>query len=227
MVIFMLYDLHTHSFHSDGVLSPLELINRAVNNGYAAIAVTDHVALGSLERMIKEVTQDCLMASRYWNITALPGVELTHLPPQAIREVAESAKKYGARIVVVHGETTVEPVPRGTNRAALDCQFVDILAHPGLITLEEAEQAAASGKFLELSARRGHKNTNKHVAEIAIKAGANLLVDSDAHDEDDLLTPHKVMDILKEAGISNLSSQILEQNPLSLIRRVTELRTAG
>ena len=42
----------------------------------------------------------------------------------------------GARIIVVHGETIVEPVRPGTNRKALESD-VDILAHPGLITEDE------------------------------------------------------------------------------------------
>jgi len=42
----VLYDFHTHTFHSDGVLSPIELIRRAFVKGYSAIAITDHVALG-------------------------------------------------------------------------------------------------------------------------------------------------------------------------------------
>jgi len=215
----MLYDLHTHSFLSDGVLSPVELINRAVNNGYTAIAITDHVALGSLERMIKEVQQDCALARKYWDIIAIPGVELTHLPPQAIPEVAESARKLGAQIVVVHGETTVEPVPKGTNLAAINSPHVDILAHPGLITIEEAKLAVKNGIFLELSARKGHNSTNAHVAEIAVAAGAGLIVDSDAHDEDDLLTLQKVKGIIENAGVGNLCKQILEQNPLTIINR--------
>ena len=39
------YDFHTHTFLSDGVLSPMELIRRAHDKGYAAIAITDHVDL--------------------------------------------------------------------------------------------------------------------------------------------------------------------------------------
>ena len=38
-----MYDFHTHTFLSDGVLAPTELIQRAVNKGYKVIAVTDHV----------------------------------------------------------------------------------------------------------------------------------------------------------------------------------------
>jgi predicted metal-dependent phosphoesterase TrpH len=44
-----MYDFHTHTFLSDGVLSPIELIRRALVRGYKAIGVTDHVGVGNLE----------------------------------------------------------------------------------------------------------------------------------------------------------------------------------
>jgi putative hydrolase len=216
----MLYDFHTHSFHSDGVLSPLELINRAAVRKYTAIAITDHMALGSLERVIKEVTVDCALARKYWNISAIPGVELTHLPPSAIAEVSRRAKELGAAVVVVHGETTSEPVPVGTNLAAVNSPFVDILAHPGAITPEEARLAVKNNIFIELSARRSHRNSNTHVAKIGLAAGAKLLLDSDAHNEDDLLTPELINDILTSAGITENQQQILEKNPQSLLQKI-------
>jgi histidinol phosphatase-like PHP family hydrolase len=78
-------------------------------------------------------------------ITVLPGVELTHVAPARIAPLARRAKELGAAIVVVHGETIVEPVEPGTDRAAVECTDVDILAHPGFITLEEARLAAQNG----------------------------------------------------------------------------------
>ncbi|MBM3154699.1 MAG: histidinol phosphate phosphatase domain-containing protein [Chloroflexi bacterium] len=217
----VLFDFHTHSFHSDGVLSPIELIRRAIVNGYSAIAITDHVALGSLERVIKEISDDCALARAYWDILAIPGVELTHLPPQSISETAQKAKELGAWLVVVHGETPVEPVEKGTNLAALQSPFVDILAHPGLITPDEALLAAQNGIFLELTARRGHSSTNGHVALTSQKAKAKLLVNSDAHSETDLLTQSQAWNIARHAGLSEQECQkILESHPLLLIEKV-------
>ena len=92
----MTFDFHTHSFFSDGVLSPIELIRRAHVAGYRAIAVTDHVGLANIEQVIREVSRDCLLAEKHWGIKALPGVELTHIPAAAIGECAKLAKKCGA-----------------------------------------------------------------------------------------------------------------------------------
>jgi histidinol phosphatase-like PHP family hydrolase len=217
----VLYDFHTHTFHSDGILSPIELIRRAFVKGYSAVAITDHVALGSLGRIIKEISDDCALARTYWDILAIPGVELTHVPPQAVSEVAKRAKEMGAWLVVVHGETSIEPVEKGTNLAAVQSPYVDMLAHPGLITPEEATLAAQNGIFIELTARKGHSAANSHVALVSQKAKAKMLVSSDAHDENDLLTPSLVESILRQANINQRQrQQILDRNPMLLIEKV-------
>ena len=217
----MIYDFHTHTFLSDGVLSPVELARRALVKGYRAIGITDHVGLGGQKRLLRELTEDCALASEQWGLVAIPGVELTHIPVRAIPRVAQQAKEAGARLVVVHGETIVEPVEQGTNLAAASCPYVDILAHPGLLTLEEARAAARNGVFIELSARRGHSLTNGHVARVAIEAGASLLLDSDAHSPEDLLTTEIATQIALGAGISADEAQrALKGNPQLLLKKL-------
>jgi len=217
----VIYDFHTHTSLSDGSLSPLELIRRALAKGYKAIALTDHVATGYLERIIKETSADCALARAHWDILAIPGVELTHIPPQAISEIARHAKQLGAWLVIVHGEIFTEPVEKGTNRAALQCSDVDILAHPGLLTLEEAELAAANGVFLEISARKGSSLANGHIARLAKVAGAKLLLNSDAHDETDLLSPDLALAIAQGAGLDKEEiDEMLKTNVHKLLERL-------
>lgn len=224
----MLYDFHTHSFLSDGVLSPIELIRRALVKEYSVIAITDHVALGSLSRVIKELSDDCALARAYWNILAIPGVELTHVPAKAIADIARKAKELGAWLVVVHGESPIEPVEKGTNLAALRSPDVDILAHPGLLTPEEAALAAENGIFVELTTRHGHSTTNAHVASLCLQAKAPLLLNSDAHCENDLLSPVLAQSTLSAAGLSTqLYSQILTHNPLLLIEKINRYLSAS
>jgi len=199
----------------------LELIRRALVKGYSAIAVTDHIGAGSLERVIKEVSVDCELANSHWDIVAVPGVEITHAPHEAIDGLAKRAKELGAWLVVVHGESPVEPVEEGTNLAAVRSKYVDILAHPGHMTAEVAELAEKNGVFIEITTRRGHCVTNAHVAEVAGKAGALMLLNSDSHDEDDLLTDALAKDTLRRAGISSGElKQVLEHNPVKLLQRI-------
>ena len=216
-----MYDFHTHTFLSDGVLSPIELIRRAHVRGYKAIAVTDHVGVGNLEWVVKTLLKDCELATRRWDILALPGVEITHVPKEDIDMVARTAKELGAKVVTVHGETIVEPVERGTNEAAVRSAAVDILAHPGLISYDHARWAAENGVYLEVSARKGHSLTNGHVVKVAKEAGALTVLDSDAHEPDELLTPELTQNIALGAGLTNEDAHaLLELNPQALLVRL-------
>lgn len=222
----MIYDFHTHTTLSDGQLSPLELVRRALVNGYHAMAITDHAALGSLDRFAYELGRDCELARQRWGITAFPGVELTHVPAEAINEAARAAKAAGAWIVVVHGETVTEPVEPGTNLAAVSSPHVDVLAHPGLITEEVAALAARNGVFLEISARRGHSAANGHVVKVARRAGAQLIVDSDHHDLD-LLTTERARAVALGAGLEEADlDEVLRKNPQALLERILARRAA-
>ncbi len=216
-----MYDFHTHTFLSDGVLSPVELIRRALARGYRAMALTDHVGLGNVEFVVKTLVLDCAQATKRWDILALPGVEITHVPKDDIDLVARTAKEMGAKLVAVHGETPVEPVEPGTNEAALRSDFVDVLAHPGLITYDEARLAAERGIYLEVSARKGHSLTNGHVVKVAREAGAATVLDSDAHEPDDLLTPDIRHKVAKGAGLDDDEVHaLLETNPQKLLAKL-------
>ncbi len=221
----VVYDFHTHSTLSDGSLSPVELVRRAHVVGYKALAITDHAAVGGLDRFIQELSQDCSLARKHWEIVALPGVELTHVPPGGIAEAAQAARRAGAWVVVVHGETVAEPVEQGTNLAAIASGQVDILAHPGLITLDEARLAAEHDVYLELSAKPDHAVSNGHVARMARLAGARLIVDSDNHGLD-FLTPERIRRVVLGAGLNEEDlEEIANANPLLLLQRVTKGRT--
>ncbi len=218
----MLFDFHTHTFLSDGVLSPIELMRRAASNGYTAMAVTDHAGINDQERVLDILVKECAEATENMGITVVPGVELTHVPPHRIAEAARRAKANGARIVLVHGETIKEPVAKGTNRAALECPDVDILVHPGMITEEEADIARQAGIYLELSARAGHSLTNGHVARTAMAVGASLVVDSDSHAPGDLLTEELARQIVIGAGLTEEEfAAVLETNPMALLAKAT------
>lgn len=219
----MVYDFHTHTTLSDGDLSPVEVLRRAVVNGYSAIALTDHAGLADSEHMLKSEVAACETARRFWNLNAIPGLELTHVPPAAIPEAAQWARAHGARIIVVHGETMVEPVLPGTNHAAVTCAGVDVLAHPGFLTDEDAELAAANVIFVEISARKGHCFTNGHVVNVGRRAGVRFLVNSDAHDPEDLLTADFARAVALGAGLTpDEANIVLTKNPLLLLERIRQ-----
>lgn len=193
-------DLHTHTTFSDGELIPSELVRRAEVLGYTAIGITDHVDYTNIEHILS-----CVCKAEYMedvmDIRILPGVELTHVHPTKIAPLAEMARKLGAKVVVVHGETPVEPVRPGTNRAAIEAS-VDILAHPGFITLQEAELARENGVCLEITSRSGHNITNGHVVRMASLAKARMVVDTDTHAPENLVDSKRAVEIATGAGLN-------------------------
>ncbi len=216
-----LYDFHTHSLLSDGVLVPIELFRRAVVAGYAGMGLSDHSGAGGLERRLHEAAADCRLARERWDFPVYPGVELTHVPASAIAELAALARRSGALYVVVHGETPVEPTEPGTNLAAVSCPNVDLLAHPGLLTETEARLAAENNVFVEVTAKFGHSLGNGRVVELARQAGARVLLGSDAHDPGGLLSPDFARTVLLGAGVKQHELPgILRDNAETMLERI-------
>jgi putative hydrolase len=213
-----LIDLHTHTIFSDGQLIPSELVRYAAVTGYRAIAITDHGDHSNLDFIIPRIVQACRVLAESHRLQVIPGIELTFVPPEHIDHLAKRARELGARIVVVHGETIVEPVMPGTNRAAL-LSAIDILAHPGLITAEEAALAAARGIFLEITTRRGHSLTNGHVARMARENGASLLLNTDTHLCDDLVTDATARRVAAGAGMTDAEIEAMLGNSERLAER--------
>lgn len=194
-------DLHTHTLLSDGDLIPAEHIRRAEVRGYRILGIADHADLALLPEILPLLREAARRENELGRMEVLAGVELTHVRPIHIAEAAAKARELGAQIVIVHGETIAEPVLPGTNRAAIEAG-VDILAHPGLITYEDALLAAKKNVLLEISAKTGHSLTNGHVVQTARATGAKMIFGSDAHNMDQMPTREFAEMICRGAGMT-------------------------
>ena len=63
----MIIDLHSHSVHSDGTLTPKELLNLAKQNNIEVFAITDHDDIEGSKKLIRE---------EHYGMTLYSGVEL-------------------------------------------------------------------------------------------------------------------------------------------------------
>jgi len=212
-------DLHTHSLFSDGELLPSELVRRLEYMEYSCVAITDHVDSSNLDFVITRVVKVARDLNQTQSVKVIPGVEITHVHPELIESLVSQARKLGAKIVIAHGETIVEPVTEGTNRAAILSE-VDILAHPGLITIEDVIMAAEKGVYLEISARQGHCLTNGYVAQIAKEYGAKLVLNSDAHCPRDLMTRQFARMIAHGTGLGENALEEMLGNSRELIKKI-------
>lgn len=196
-----MYNLHCHSLLSDGVLLPSEVAVRYLSLGYQVIAITDHVDYSNIDLIVPAI----LEFTRHWpkeaEIKVLPGIELTHLPPEQFKPLVKYARDKGIKIIIGHGETLVEPVIKGTNLAALEAD-IDILAHPGLISDKEVKLARKKGIFLEITSRKGHSDTNPYVVEQALKSGARLILNTDSHAPEEIISPEELRRIASGSGLA-------------------------
>lgn len=211
-------DLHIHSIFSDGELIPAEIIRRAEATGYKALAITDHADESNIDIIIPRIVKAFREIQPYTSVILIPGVEITHAPPESIPEMARQARKLGAKLVVVHGETLVEPVKEGTNRMALQAD-IDILAHPGLITDEEVIEAKNKGISLEITSRQGHSLSNGHVARLALQYSAKLVINTDSHCPEDFISKDFAVKILKGAGLSEKQTHEVFKNMEEIVKR--------
>ncbi len=61
-------DLHLHSYYSDGIYSPKDLVKKAKKEGFSIISLTDHQVIDGIKEAIKE--------GKKYRIKIIPGVEI-------------------------------------------------------------------------------------------------------------------------------------------------------
>lgn len=213
-----MYNLHSHTFLSDGELLPSEVAVRYQTAGYRAIAITDHADYSNIKPIAKAIVEFCRKWPKDSSIKVLPGIELTHLPPEQFKPLANYARRHGIKIIIAHGETPVEPVAQGTNKLALKAD-IDILAHPGLISDEDTKLAAEKGIFLEITSRHGHSNANTHVIKQARKFGAKLILNHDSHTPEDIISSTQLNQVGIDLGLTQEEINTIHKDTERLINK--------
>ena len=62
-------DLHLHTIHSDGDLTPGQIVSQAAQKGYEQVSITDHDTVAGVE--------EALAAGRAVGVSVIPGIEIT------------------------------------------------------------------------------------------------------------------------------------------------------
>jgi histidinol phosphatase-like PHP family hydrolase len=218
-------DFHTHTRLSDGSLLPAEHLRQAIINGYGVLGIADHVDACTLEPVLKAIIQLREETQPYIkdDLLIVANVELTHIPPGQFKKLTDKARHFGAELVIAHGESLAEPIYPGTNRAAIEAG-VDILAHPGLITVEDALLAKEKDVYLEITLKYGHNISNGHVAKIAKKTGVKLIMSSDAHSHRDMLSFDRARKACLGAGMEEDDIKMIMDNNRRLAETIINKR---
>lgn len=207
--------------HPQAFFSPSEAAHCGRQAGNRSVALLARCHKENLETELLPLVRAVRQLTLYNSIDAIAGVELVHVPSGLLPETVAKARELGAQIVVGHGESVLPHgavVPKGANLSAIEAG-VDLLAHPGLLTEEEALCAVQKGCALELSLAPWHSMYNGHVAKVALKHGCMLVAGSNAREACDMIWRETAHSLLMGAGMDEQAMQRLERDALTLMTR--------
>jgi putative hydrolase len=81
--------------------------------------------------------------------------------------------------------------------------------------------AAKREIFLEITTRRGHAFSNGHVAQMARKFKANLILNNDAHVPADFVSSKMATNIARGAGLNDDEISVMFENSQRIVQKVS------
>lgn len=213
-------DFHVHV--GDQALLPSEALRRARLHGYKAVGLVVRADSSTMSQLLPWLLQLSRHYALYSGVEAFAGVELVNVPPPLMPEAVGEARSLGATLVLAHGESMDGVTESGTNLAAIEAG-VDILAHPGLLTAEDAALAAERNVLLELTSAPMHSLANAHVAAMAVEYGCGLVFGGNIKGPHDFLTRDIYQGVLRGARITGEALMIFEASQNNLLQRLLKL----
>ncbi len=192
-------DLHMHTTATDGRADIETMARVARDLGHRYIAITDHsqalaMANGLDERAaLAHAARIRSVNERVEGITVLAGIECDIRADGTMDLADECLAQLDVVVASVHSAFTQEP-EQMTERIlrALECPWVDILAHPtGRLLLRREgfrydmervfAAAAERGVAIEINSQVDRLDLRDTQARLARDRGVTLIIDSDAH----------------------------------------------
>jgi DNA polymerase (family 10) len=201
-------DLHSHTVASDGHATIEEMALAARKRGYEYLAITDHSASHgfgndvSAEQLRRQIELVGEVGARLEGIELLAGSEVNVLPDGSLDYDDELLAQLDWVIASVHTAFgTSEQVMTERMIRAIEHPLVDAIGHPTGRLIERRapyaidlpavfEAAARTGTMLEINANPARRDLSEVNARAAVRAGARIVINSDAHRIDTLANMH-------------------------------------
>ena len=123
MIKYYPYELHTHTVHSDGAMSPTELVATARKQGLSGIALTDHNATTGVEEAVEacenksfNVIPGIEWTTFYGHLTVLGGntkINYQEVNPTNVEEIIKKVREDGDIIGIAHPYRIGYPICTG------------------------------------------------------------------------------------------------------------------
>ncbi|MBO8156406.1 MAG: DNA polymerase/3'-5' exonuclease PolX [Bacillaceae bacterium] len=195
----ILGDLHMHTTWSDGAQSLEEMAERALEKGYAYIAITDHskylrVANGLDETRLRKQREEInRLNEKFADFHIFAGVEMDILPDGSLDFSEDFLKEMDFVIASIHSsfKQSKEEIMNRL-RTAMECPYVHIIAHPTgrligrrsgyEVDYEQLIQLAKeTDTALELNANPNRLDLSWKWLKRAQDQGVKIAINTDAH----------------------------------------------
>jgi DNA polymerase (family 10) len=192
-------DLHCHTVASDGRNTIEEMVLAARERGYEYVAITDHSATHgfgddvSPDELLHQIERVREADGSIEGIRVLAGSEVNILPDGSLDYEDDLLAQLDWVIASVHTSFGMsEQAMTERMIAAVEHPLVDAIGHPTGRLIERREPyaldvhalidaATRTGTMLEINANPDRRDLNDIHARAAARAGARILIDSDAH----------------------------------------------
>jgi DNA polymerase (family X) len=192
-------DLHSHTTASDGHNTIEEMGRAARERGYEYLAITDHSASHgfgndvSPQQLLRQIELVREADERLAGIELLAGSEVNILPDGSLDYDDELLAQLDWVVASVHTSFAMsEQAMTERMIAAIEHPLVDAIGHPtGRLIERRAPYAvdldavfaasARTGTLLEINGNPDRRDLSDLNARTAVRAGARIVIDSDAH----------------------------------------------
>jgi DNA polymerase (family 10) len=231
-------DLQMHTKWSDGKQSIEDMAQAAKALGYSYIAITDHystmpIVNGLNEQRLREQMKEIdHVNEKLEGIRVLKGAEVDIAPDGALKGETPVLKELDLVVASIHG-TFKQTKKEMTQRliTTMERGLVNIIGHPTSRKINEKnpcemdfdqlfETSKRTGTYLEINSSPHRLDLDDANANLALKAGCKLAINTDAHDRDELRNIRFGIGVARRGWLKR--ADVINTLPLEKLRKVLQ-----
>ena len=231
-------DLQMHTKWSDGKESIEDMARAAKALGYSYIAITDHYSTMPIVNGLNELRLRGQMKEidhvneKVGGVRVLKGAEVDIAPDGTLKGEKALLNELDLVVASVHG-TFKQTKKEMTQRlvTTMESGLVNIIGHPTSRKINEKnpcemdfdqifEASKRTGTYLEINSSPHRLDLDDANANLALKAGCKLAINTDAHDSDELRNIRFGIGVARRGWLKR--DDVINTLPLEKLRKVLQ-----